>query len=530
MSERNPKRFENGSSAQQRSAEEQRRLTEEYDQARYEEAFPVDEDSEKAYNDAMAARAESAAEGERDSYAAIEGRIMERQENDEGEMVLVHPELNRMYMMAQQIAELKASNGEPQIISDKENKLQELLEAYSDQAQTNRDLEVRNAEINERSTVKGREIRSSQEAAAEEELARRMEEVDFIINSTDEAWVNEKLGTNKEAAPEKDADKEKDLIKDPEEARILADVEEITRIIRSDPEAAKKSGAFDKVRELMAQIDAALASAKASEELKEPKDGELSGDDEELKEPKDGELTDEEIKTPKDGELLDDEEIKEPKDGALDGEGDEEIKTPKDGELTDDTDEERPRRRGILGLWDRLGLAYATRGGTPVGVLAHGAERLRSSNKGKVAAVIGGLAVVGALIAGRHYGWFDGGHGGGSSSADPKDLTPGQKGGHPGGDGHIDTPPPTPKATPEIPSGDAYAHPWNWMTAAIENGSITPPKGMGAEQALHHYGELAEAAGHKVEWYNLPNGLEAVRIDGSDDTEMVADVLTQFAK
>jgi hypothetical protein len=64
----------------------------------------------------------------------------------------------------------------------------------------------------------------------------------------------------------------------------------------------------------------------------------------------------------------------------------------------------------------------------------------------------------------------------------------------------------------------------------MDNGSVTPPKGMGPEQALHYFGEKAANAGHKVEWYNLPNGLEAVRIDGSDDTKVVGDILGQFAK
>jgi hypothetical protein len=68
------------------------------------------------------------------------------------------------------------------------------------------------------------------------------------------------------------------------------------------------------------------------------------------------------------------------------------------------------------------------------------------------------------------------------------------------------------------------------MKAAVENGSVTPPKGMSTEQALHYYGDQAASAGHKVEWYNLPNGLEAIRIDGHDDTEDVAAVLRQFAK
>ena len=534
MSERNPKRFENGSNAQQRSPEEQRRLMEEYDQARYEEAFPA-EDAEKGYEEVMASR-------EYDENVLTEGRIMER------------PEANFMYMMAQQIAELRANGGEPMIIEDKENRLQELLEKYTEKAHAERDLALRNAEINERSTVKGRQIRLEQEMAAEEELENRLKEADFIINSTDEAWVNEKLGAGKAKETAKETsepiDVDKDRVKDMDEARMLADVAEILRIIKSDPEKAEKDGLYDKAREMMEEVSEALAKAKKAEEekLKTPKDADdeeeiktpKDADEAEIKTPKDADEDEEEIKTPKDA---DDAEIKTPKD--VDDE--EEIKTPKDADalIDDDTPEEdEPRRRPNIfsRAWTRINLAFAESNGNPAGVIARGINRgidrfRNSEHVGRnTALVIGGVAIAGVLIYGRTQGWFDGGHGGGGGHH-PGDTGGADQGadtgnhgngnGHNGDTGGDQTPDPT---TPEIPKGDTYAHPWNWMNAAIENGSITPPNGMSTEQALHHYGELAAAAGHKVEWYNLPNGLEAIRIDGSDDTKVVADVLTQFAK
>jgi hypothetical protein len=155
-------------------------------------------------------------------------------------------------------------------------------------------------------------------------------------------------------------------------------------------------------------------------------------------------------------------------------------------------------------------------------------ERFRSSDKKAVVVVLGAAAVVGGIIAWR-MGAF--GHGGGGNGHDAaNNFTPGQKGGHPGGTG-VEVAPPAVTNEVKIPSGDHYAHPWNWMKAAMENGSVTPPKGMGPEQALHYYGEKAAASGnHTVEWYNLPNGLEAIRVDGSDDTKTIGDVLSQFAK
>jgi hypothetical protein len=168
LSERNPARFNTGSNAQNRSAEEQRRLMEEHDAARYEASF-----NEEEYNEAMASR-------EAESLMATEGRIME------------NAAAKRMYMIAQQAAELRANGGEPEIIADKENKLQELLEAYTNDAESYRDASLRAAEM-ERDTVKGQAIRAEKEAEAEAELAKRMEEVEFIINSTDPNWVNEKI-------------------------------------------------------------------------------------------------------------------------------------------------------------------------------------------------------------------------------------------------------------------------------------------------------------------------------------------------
>jgi hypothetical protein len=154
-------------SASQRSAEEQRRLMDEYDNAVYEGG--IDED---AYMAAMEKR-------EHENNAAIEARIMN------------NPSARRMYVMAQHIAELKASDTKTEIISDKEDKLQELLLEYSEGAHKNRDIENRNAE-QERDTIKGNGIRVGKQIAAEETFEERMQEIDFILNATNETAIESK--------------------------------------------------------------------------------------------------------------------------------------------------------------------------------------------------------------------------------------------------------------------------------------------------------------------------------------------------
>jgi hypothetical protein len=347
----------------------------------------------------------------------------------------------------------------------------------------------------------------------------------------DEAEALENAYTEYEEREGTPYDVDKDRVKDSEEARVLAGVEEITRTVRANPEAAEKAGIYDKLRDVLAEIEAALAAAKASEELEEPKDT-LSADDEALEEPKDSsdlKADEEELEEPKDELHADDEELEEPKDELH--ADDESLEEPKDSSdlKTDGRDDTKEldkveEDKEHLSRWRHpfayVGALFTVEGGSAL-------ERFRSSKKGKAVVVIGAIAVVGGLIAGRHYGWF--GFGGGNHHDAANGYTPGQKGGHPGGTG-VETPPPVVPKGPEVPGGDHYAHPWNWMTAAMDNGSITPPKGMSAEQALHHYGTLAEKAGHDVQWHSLPNGLESISIDGSDSTKDVADVLTQFAK
>lgn len=161
MSERMQSKLNVTGNASMRSAEEQQRLMNEYDDVMYESGV-----DDAAYEEAMAKR-------DYEKNVAIEGRIME------------NATARRMYMMAQQIAELKVKGGSNEIVSDKEDKLQELLLAYADNADAGRAIENRNAE-QERDTVKGNAIRVEKQIAAEEAHAERMEEVDFILNATEQ--------------------------------------------------------------------------------------------------------------------------------------------------------------------------------------------------------------------------------------------------------------------------------------------------------------------------------------------------------
>jgi hypothetical protein len=525
MSERNPKRFENGSNAQSRSPEEQQRLIEESDRERYEATMAADE---TAYNEAMAAREASAHEDEVNEYAETEGRVME------------DVETRRMYMLAQQIAEGRNNGVEPEIIADKEEALQELLLNYTNKAYSDRDLRVRNAEINATSTPKGKEREEAERREAEQELAPKIKAAEFILNSTDSAWVSEKLATSgaKEAgkpddlesldessAPEvKEARSPEEFSETDSPEQMIADIADL---ISKETDPVKKAEAQEKLREIMTQIEGALEGKDKKDDL-----GDL--DDLSAPELKDGEKSDlddlDAAEAPKVGdeadlEDLDDKEAPKVADPAdkkdVDGEEHDledldKLSAPEVGEAPAETED---TRRWYKRAWDRAGLIFVL-GMNKAGERMHLPEK-RST---RVATAIGAvtLLAVGGALAWK-YGFHHGGSGNGGN-ADPSTVpTPKPK----------VTPEvpvvPTPKG-PELPSADNYAHPWNWMKAAMDNGSVTPPKGMGPEQALHYFGEKAADAGHKVEWYNLPNGLEAVRIDGSDDTKVVGDILGQFAK
>lgn len=526
MSERNPKRFENGSNAQSRSAEEQQRLIEESDRERYEASMAADE---AAYNEAMSTREARAREDEVNEYAEIEGRVME------------DVETRRMYMLAQQIAESRDRGAEPEIIADKEEALQELLLNYTNKAYADRDLQVRNAEITATSTPKGKEREEAEKRKAEEELAPKIKAAEFILNSMDSAWVSEKMATpgaeaekgddlsdlDDASAPEVKARSPEEFSETDSPEQMIADIADL---ISKETDPVKKAEAQEKLREIMTQIEKALEDKdKKGDDLSDlddasapkvgegeksdlddlddkdaPKVGEEESDLEDLDGKKAPEVTDAADKKDTDGEEHDLEDL-------------DELSAPEVGEAPAETED---TRRWYKRAWDRAGILFIV-GLNKAGERMHLPEK-RST---RVATAIGAvtLLAVGGALAWK-YGFHHGGSGGNNNSTDPNTLpTPKPK------QPTVEVPPVTPKG-PEIPNADNYAHPWNWMKAAIDNGSVKPPQGMGPEQALHHYGQMAAEAGHKVEWYNLPNGLEAVRIDGSDDTKVVGDILSQFAK
>jgi hypothetical protein len=404
--------------------------------------------------------------------------------------IAADPKLRRMDYLAQQIAELRNKpvdeNADADILRLKG--LEDNLESYL----------VKYAESDD----------------YDAELADLMIERSATAPAAKEA---EKADEKKARSPEEFSETDS-----PEQ--MIADIADL---ISKETDPVKKAEAQEKLREIMTQIEGALEGKDKKDDL-----GDL--DDLSAPELKDGEKSDlddlDAAEAPKVGdeadlEDLDDKEAPKVADPAdkkdVDGEEHDledldKLSAPEVGEAPAETED---TRRWYKRAWDRAGLIFVL-GMNKAGERMHLPEK-RST---RVATAIGAvtLLAVGGALAWK-YGFHHGGSGNGGN-ADPSTVpTPKPK----------VTPEvpvvPTPKG-PELPSADNYAHPWNWMKAAMDNGSVTPPKGMGPEQALHYFGEKAADAGHKVEWYNLPNGLEAVRIDGSDDTKVVGDILGQFAK
>lgn len=404
-----------------------------------------------------------------------------------------NPNLRRMSDIAAQIAELR---GNPDAVDAEKNKkfLEEKLEGYLLKYAESDDYDAEIADLMiERS------------AASEAEKADDLSDLDDV------------------SAPEVKARSPEEFSETDSPEQMIADIADL---ISKETDPVKKAEAQEKLREIMTQIEKAL-------EEKNKKGDDLSDlDDASAPEVGEGEKSDlddlDEKEAPKVGEEADDlddldskkaPEVADKKD--TDGEHDledlDELSAPEVGEAPAETED---TRRWYKRAWDRAGILFIV-GLNKAGERMHLPEK-RST---RVATAIGAvtLLAVGGALAWK-YGFHHGGSGGSGNNTDPSAVpTPKPK------QPTIEVPPVTPKG-PEIPNADNYAHPWNWMKAAIDNGSVKPPQGMGPEQALHHYGQMAAEAGHKVEWYNLPNGLEAVRIDGSDDTKAVGDILSQFAK
>lgn len=432
-------------------------------------------------------RDDAAAENdEHDAYKMNEDFEAKAKEDAIEAKIAADPKLRRMNYLAQQIAELRNKPADENVDADLERikGFEDNLENYLAKYAESDDFD---AEI-----------------------------ADLMIERSDAAPASKEA----EKADEKKARTPEEFSETDSPEQMIADIADL---ISKETDPVKKAEAQEKLRKIMDQINDTLAGKESDD---------LSGlDDSSAPEVKDGEKTDlddlDSMEAPKVGDAEEDDDLegldgkKAPK--VVDGEEHDledldDLSAPEVGEAPAETED---TRRWYRRAWDRAGLLFM------VGMNAAG-ERMHLPEKRstRVATAIGAvtlLAVGGALAwkYGIHHG------GGGGNSADPNNV-PQQP-----GTGAPKTPEvpvvPTPKG-PEIPSADNYAHPWNWMKAAIDNGSITPPKGMGPEQALHHYGDLAAAAGNKVEWYNLPNGLEAIRINGQDDTKVVGDILSQFAK
>lgn len=315
-------------------------------------------------------------------------------------------------------------------------------------------------------------------------------------------------------------DVDKGREKDSDNARELATLEAVIKGINENPEGAKKLGVYEKLREIQKQLDEALASAA---ELTPPEKADL-GDDKEkadLTPPEKADLGDD-LTPPEKADLGDDEkpDLAAPEKADL---GTDE--KPTDAELQDlidnppvkadlGDDKEPTKSPWLKRAFSRLhdfylsGVVRATNG------VSNTMERFRSSDKKKVAAVVGALAVVGAFAAWR-LGAF--GHGGGGGAH--QEVLNNQGGGNGGHTGGEVIPPVVPKK-PELPSADGSAYPWNWAEKVVG-----PDK---AENWLHGLGDKAAAAGHNVQWHGSGTH-EWVSVDGVSRTKDVIDMLSPFA-
>lgn len=178
----------------------------------------------------------------------------------------------------------------------------------------------------------------------------------------------------------------------------------------------------------------------------------------------------------------------------------------------------------------------------------------KEQNKRRKAAAAGlGMVAVGSLagygvhaaaaaISHHDLQWLGGNHHHGTgkntttgkgtgSGAGTGDANAGQ-GGHPGGAGHDGYPGDKSGGidnAPKLPSVNGE-YPWNRMETALQKGIITPPKGMTAEQALHHYGQLLAQNGDHVQWDPLSGGREYLVVNGHDDTGYVWDRILSAAQ
>lgn len=164
MSSTNPNRFNTGSSAQNRSLEDQRVIM---DQAYADYWKNVGEDETAL------------------GLGEVEQRNEEQRLQKLEEGVMNKPETRRMYMMAQQIAELRSKGDETAllVLKDKEDKLEELLLAYHESAEQEYATEARNSEFAYEDSKRKRDQNAALEQgiAAEEALESRKQEMDFIL-------------------------------------------------------------------------------------------------------------------------------------------------------------------------------------------------------------------------------------------------------------------------------------------------------------------------------------------------------------
>jgi hypothetical protein len=312
-------------------------------------------------------------------------------------------------------------------------------------------------------------------------------------------------------------DVDKGRVKDLEEARNLANAEEVGRFMRDNPELAETAGIADQVREILRKLEEAAAAAK-TKEADLPIVPENEGPDK-----KAGELP----LVPENEQPVEElpvvPESVSPTDLPIVPESLPPVGLPAVPENVQPTavlpavPENEPRQtrfervKGWLRRpYDRLGALISIKSMDAADYLKDMSHEDKEKRKKRNIIIIGAVAIVGAGIAtylatrGHHSG------GGSASIIPPAKKTTG------GGD-ILPVLPKGPSVT-ELPSSHGFEYPWNWAEAAGHN-----------ESWLHELGGKAAAAGHDVQWHSTGAGREWISVDGDSNTENVINILRTFA-
>jgi hypothetical protein len=141
-----------------------------------------------------------------------------------------------------------------------------------------------------------------------------------------------------------------------------------------------------------------------------------------------------------------------------------------------------------------------------------------SDRKKKIAAAIGGIAVVGIGLASAYLATKGMPMGGGNFAKNINDINEAKGSTATNFDYNFDTITNTTAET--LPDSSGFDYPWNWAKEAVGGDNATT--------WLHELSQKAESNGHAVEWHGSGTQ-EWVSIDGKSNPKDVINVLRQYA-